>query len=470
MGDEFGENSVDVGAEPLDAVQQSTHMVDGAAFILDAPNTVPCIWGHGDEVIWAEGEALTIAGPPGVGKTTLSGQLVRARLGLLGTLLGYPVEPTSGRVLYLAMDRPSQIARSLRRHFHEDERATLEERLVVWKGPPPGDVARHTGTLLGLAKLAGADTIFIDSLKDAALGLTDDEVGAAYNRARQLAVREGVQLVELHHTVKHGQSGARPTTLQDVYGSTWIIAGTGSVVLLWGAAGDPIVDWYHLKQPAAEVGPMQIIHDHDAGRSDVWRGTDLVNIAVASGSHGLTVRAAACALFNTDTPTPAQIMKASRRLNRLVGDGLLVPRDNPRPTGGKPEKIYFAAARGDLGSNHGAITRPLADSSNHGADEQSRDEASLQVTAITPAITAITPQEQSRTGPPLVGAVRLPVESQAPLCPDCGWRVDTVGHETHCCEAIPGAYVERPIRSVDAELDDLLDDQLPIPDSEETRP
>jgi hypothetical protein len=48
--------------------------------------------------------------------------------------------------------------------------------------------------------------------------------------------------------------------------------------------------------------------------------------------------------------------------------------------------------------------------------------------------------------------------------------VDTVGHETHCCEAIPGAYVERPIRSVDAELDDLLDDQLPIPDSEETRP
>jgi hypothetical protein len=167
-------------------------------------------------------------------------------------------------------------------------------------------------------------------------------------------------------------------------------------------------------------------------------------------------------------------MKASRRLNRLVGDGLLVPRDNPRPTGGKPEKIYFAAARGDLGSNHGAITRPLADSSNHGADEQSRDEASPQVTAITPAITAITPQEQSRTGPPLEGAVRLPVEPQAPICPDCGWRVDTGGHEANCevpVDTVPRgpAYVARP-NPVDVDLDELLDAQLPIPQTEETRP
>jgi hypothetical protein len=200
MADVNGENSRGAGGEPLSAVQQFTHMVGGAPFVLDAPTTVPCIWGRGDEVIWAGGESLTIAGPPGVGKTTLSGQLVRARLGLLGTLLGYPVEPTSGRVLYLAMDRPAQIARSLRRHFHDDERAALEKRLVVWKGPPPGDVARHTETLLGLAQLASADTIVIDSLKDAALGLTDDEVGAAYNRARQLAVREGIQLVEFHHS------------------------------------------------------------------------------------------------------------------------------------------------------------------------------------------------------------------------------------------------------------------------------
>jgi hypothetical protein len=49
---------------------------------------------------------------------------------------------------------------------------------------------------------------------------------------------------------------------------------------------------------------MQIIHNHETGRTDIWRGTDLVTIAVASGTHGLTVRAAAVALFNTDKPTP----------------------------------------------------------------------------------------------------------------------------------------------------------------------
>jgi hypothetical protein len=359
----------------------------------------------------------------------------RARLGLEDFVLGYRVEATASRLLYLAMDRPAQIARSLRRHFHEDERPALAERLVVWKGPPPGDLARHPETLLGLAQHAGADTVVIDSLKDAALGLTDDEVGAAYNRARQLALREGVQLVELHHVVKRGASGTQPTTLADVYGSTWLAAGAGSVVLLWGAAGDPVVEWRHLKQPAGEVGPMQLVHDHDAGRSDVWKGTDLVKIAVASGTHGLTVRAAAVALFQTDKPTAAEHMKAARRLDALVRDGKLIPGEAAhKPTGGKAEKVYFAAARDEPQSNHGAITRSRADNDNHGSNEQSRDAISPQVRAITAAITAITPQEQSRTGPPLKGAVQLPVEPElvAPICIDCGWRVDSVGHETNC--------------------------------------
>lgn len=145
-------------------------------------------------------------------------------------------------------------------------------------------------------------------------------------------------------------------------------------------------------------------------------------IAVASGTHGLTVRAAAVALFSTDTPTPAQIMKASRRLNRLVGDGLLMAREHSKPGGGKPEKVYHATARNDLGSNHGAITHPLADHSNHGADEQSRADTSAQVRAITAAITAITPQEQSRTGPPLRRAVRLQVVPTA--CVSCQTPLD----------------------------------------------
>ena len=93
--------------------------VGGGAFILDAPDRVPALWGEGDRVLWAEGEALMVCGGPGVGKTTITGQLVRALLAG-GDVLGLPVARRR-RVLYLAMDRPRQIARSLRRQFGPED-------------------------------------------------------------------------------------------------------------------------------------------------------------------------------------------------------------------------------------------------------------------------------------------------------------------------------------------------------------
>jgi len=58
----------------------AVRMLQGGAFILDAPKDVPAVWG--------EGEPLILAGPSGVGKTTLAQQLVLARLGLAGPVLG----------------------------------------------------------------------------------------------------------------------------------------------------------------------------------------------------------------------------------------------------------------------------------------------------------------------------------------------------------------------------------------------
>ncbi len=216
--------------------------------------------------------------------------------------------------------------------------------------PPPADLAQDTGTLLELAQSADADTVVVDSVKDAALGLTDDQVGAGYNRARQAAIATGVEILELHHQVKRGANGGAPNTLADVYGSAWITAGAGSVLLLSGAAGDPIVELRHLKQPAGEVGPLRVMHDHTAGTSTVWHGVDLLAVACAA-PDGITSKAAACAMFSTSQPTPAEEQKARRRLDKLVDSGDLYRRDgSPGGPSGSTPATWHDACTLDLGA------------------------------------------------------------------------------------------------------------------------
>ncbi|SDV00463.1 AAA domain-containing protein [Microlunatus sagamiharensis] len=308
----------------------------GGSFILDAdPNPRP-LWGIDDQVLLSSGEALIIAGGQGTGKTTLAQQLALGRCGFpeYAELLGFPVAPGKRRTLYLAMDRPQQAARSFRRMVGEAWRSELDARLAVWPGPPPYDMARHPAILLRLCEQAGADTVVVDSLKDAAIGLTDDEVGAGYNRARQTAIASGVEVIELHHQRKSvSGKGGETTGIDDLYGSTWLPSGAGSVLLLTGNPGDPVVGVRHLKQPASEVGPLQIVHDHGAGRSQVWHAADLVVLAKQPG--GITAQDAASALFDTDKPSPAEREKARRRLERLVSAGSLMVLDHGDKTSSK---------------------------------------------------------------------------------------------------------------------------------------
>lgn len=298
-----------------------SRMVGGGAFILDAPHGVKPLWGNGSDVLWAEGEALMICGPSGVGKTRLARDLIRARISGGETVLGLPVAG-GRRILYLAMDRPRQIQRLLAGGLATLDRELLDERLVVWQGPPPEDVAKVTDTLLKLARQADADTIVVDSVKDAAIGLSDDAVGAGYNRARQECIAAGVEVLELHHTTKRGPNGASPTTLADVYGSAWITNGAGSVVLLYGQPGDPIVDFRHLKQPEDVVGPYQLLHDVDG--ISIYHAADLLALARVAGSGGITAGDAAAALFDAQTPDKNQRETARRRLRRLATQGLLI--------------------------------------------------------------------------------------------------------------------------------------------------
>jgi hypothetical protein len=223
----------------------------------------------------------------------------------------------------MALDiRGDAVRRSFRRMVGEEHRAQLHEHLTVWQGPPPGDLAKYPSLLLELCKQACADAVIVDWLKDAAVGLSADEVGAGYNRARQNACAAGVQVLELHHLRKAlTRVEAEHPTIDGVYGSTWITSGAGSVVLLNGKPGDAIVSFHHIKQPASEVGPFKIIHDHDTGRSKIWHSVDLVLLAKQPG--GLTAVAAAMAIFDTDKPPQTKRIRARRRLDKLTGHGFL---------------------------------------------------------------------------------------------------------------------------------------------------
>lgn len=309
--------------------------------LFDLPDAPPAIWGSGSELLWTAGEGLIIAGPQGVGKTTLMGQLLRARLGLQDSLLGFPVQPGERRCLYLAMDRPDQALRSMRRHFRHTEKPVMDERLVIRKGPPAFDFARNEQAIVDAAERFDADSVFVDSIKDAAVGLSADEVGSAYNRARQYAIAAGIQVVENHHTKKPA-NGQVPNTIDGVYGSTWITSGAGSVLLLWGEPGDPVVRLTHLKQPMDPVGPLTLQHDNVTGITTVVGDNDPTQFLIAAGGRGVTSKHLAEVLYaKTDRN---EVAKARRKLENLVKNGV-ARKTTPPPApgeGGKPESIYFA--------------------------------------------------------------------------------------------------------------------------------
>lgn len=332
--------------------------------ILDVPPVPDAVWGDGADILWAAGQSLIIAGPDGVGKTTLAANVIQARLGLAKSVLDLPVKPGEQNVLILLMDRPQQAMAALARLFTKHDRAYLNDRVRIWRGPPPQDLARNTGMLAHLCALAGADTCVIDSLKDAALKLSEDETGAGWNQARQLAIEAGTELIELHHPRKGQDGNRKPAKLDDLYGSRWISAGAGSVISLWGQAGDPVVDLTHLKPPVETVGPWQIGIDSATGKVSIARGVDLIEQIRLRGPNGITAAQAAQLLYSSETPSATE--KARRRLDRKVADGLLIKENGQRG--------------GNHGSNHAAwflaaITEPFTEQSRAGQSNHAPTEA-----------------------------------------------------------------------------------------------
>lgn len=258
-------------AEAL-AESEESRYVTGAAFLFDQPEGFDLLWGTQDEPVWAKGEACMLAGPPGVGKTTVAGQIVRALTGLESDALGWPVVQAK-KVLYLAMDRPRQTARALRRHFRPDEREHVAERLIVWPGPPQSDFGQDPEVLLRMAHEAGADVVVIDSVKDTVANVSEEAGANGYNKARQTALAAGIDVLELHHLVKSSDgSSKKPATWSAIYGGMPLVAGVGSLVLLWGNPGDRHVEMHHLKPIGEPFQRRTLEHDHVAGVTTVVTG------------------------------------------------------------------------------------------------------------------------------------------------------------------------------------------------------
>ena len=330
---------------PEEPASERPRTIGGGEWILDAPMEVPSLWGDGDRVLHAQGEAFIICGPDGVGKTTLAQQYVLARLGLRESLLGMPVRPATGKVLYLAADRPQQAARSFRRMVTEADRAVLDERLVVHQGPLPFLITDDPNLLSQFVLELGCTDVVIDALKDVALDIADDAMGSRINLALQICIRDGLEVVLLHHQRKAEAQNKTPRKLADVYGSRWITAGAGSVAMVWGEAGDPYVQLRHLKQPAADVGPLNLLHDHNSGATTLVEDVDPLELMAHSGRHGLTATAFAVVLYGKADPSRSEVEKARRRLKGLARKGLAIEQDAPADgSSGKAEARYHRAA------------------------------------------------------------------------------------------------------------------------------
>jgi len=321
-------------------IEQNADKLVRGSYIFSAPSCPESNWGYGQQCLWPKGEPGFLCGPDGTGKTTLVQQLILKRIGIgEPSLLGFPVDSRDHRVLYLACDRPVQAVRSLRRMVTQEDIPILDERLYIWRGALPFDLGAKPDGLLHLARWAGCDSVIIDSVKDVAAELSKEETGMGLNRAVQLCCAEGVDVLGLHHPRKAQNGGAKPRTLADMYGSRWITAGAGSVMMLWGEAGDPVVEFTHLKQPSEPVGPFKVVHDHVNGTSTVADHIDAYTVVYGS-AKGVTVADVAMKLYGDSGRSSRE--KARRQLTRLVEEDKVHREDGARGgVAGREAAMYY---------------------------------------------------------------------------------------------------------------------------------
>lgn len=300
-------------------------LIDGLSFLAPDEPDEPPLWGHEDvAALWSSGESLFIVGPPGAGKSTLAHLVVFGRLGLLPDVFGFPVTDDGRKVLYLAMDRPKQIQRAMRRLLRPEHRDALTERLLFHKGPLPVSLTssdEHRDYLRDLALKYGAGAIVVDSIKDVLPDASDEKSAGRYNSARQSALAAGVEWIELHHNRKANGTNKAPNTLEDVYGSRWLTAGAGSVISLWqDEPGSPVISLSHLRASGEKWRDTTLILDPEAGTLTTEAQETLEEFA-RRNPKGFTVMQATAALHPKGTKGKTESVRL--KVKRLAAKGVL---------------------------------------------------------------------------------------------------------------------------------------------------
>jgi replicative DNA helicase len=207
-----------------------------------------------------------------------------------------------------------------------DQRAILAERLLVWKGAPPVNVVADPRALLTWVQhFDDIGTTVFDSIKDLAPALGKDEVGSAIDHALRHLSDADVQVLGLHHLRKaqsdKSSSSSKPRGLDEVYGSTWLTGGSGSVLLLWGEPGDLVVELSTLKPIADPVGPITVVVDPDRGAMSADANVDPETLLRAAGPTGLSALDLVREIGWKGNERAAK-ERARRLLDRLVEQGV----------------------------------------------------------------------------------------------------------------------------------------------------
>lgn len=313
-----------VEGDVLESDPDGLRILPGDA-VFDVPAEPESLWGKGQESLWARGEGLMLYAATGLGKTTMAQRVGLALTGIgPAEVLGYPVEPLRDgeRLLYVAADRPRQAMRSLRRMVTEQDRETLHEK---WRWEPFRQLdAMDPDAFLRICEREKARCLMLDSAKDLAGGpLKDEEPANRLVNAWQRCIANGIDVMLLHHPRKGQSADTPPTNVDEVYGSSNLTNSVGSVVVLYGGAGEGMVRFRQLKMPAEQISDMDVFIHYESGRLEKRDYRDLNSFLQHGGWVSVRQVASFMHAKSTDRVEEGEKKKTQRELDSLVEKDLV---------------------------------------------------------------------------------------------------------------------------------------------------